>query len=106
MAYEHFIHVRDLDRPYLQKLILFALAARADDGGQCAVSIDGLGADTGLARRTVQLHLQALLTAQLVSREVRPGRTPLVRLHLPTQPHASALAAMGSAPLESARQSE
>lgn len=85
MAYEHVVDVRNLDRPYMQKLILFAIAARADDDGRCAVSIEGLHVDTGLARRTVQVHLQTLLSAELVSREVRPGQTPLVRLHLPRQ---------------------
>src|SRR3954454_5725222 len=100
MAYEHFVHARNLDRPYMQKLILFAIAARANEGGECAVSIDGLHVDTGLARRTVQLHLQALLAAQLVSREVRPGQTPRVRLPLPSDVHPYALAAASSAPLD------
>ena len=66
--------VRDLRAPPIPKLIFYALAARADADGICWPSIRTLCDDTGLARRTVQMHLQKLIQDHLVVREARTGR--------------------------------
>jgi hypothetical protein len=47
MAWQHIHFVRDLELPALQKLVLFALASRADQAGECWPSIQTLRIDTG-----------------------------------------------------------
>ena len=74
--------VRDLDVPPIPKLILYALATRADAEGVCWPSIRTLCHDTGLARRTVQMHLQKLISDELVLREVRIGGPSVLRLNI------------------------
>ncbi|HEX8013125.1 MAG TPA: helix-turn-helix domain-containing protein [Casimicrobiaceae bacterium] len=74
--------VRDLQVPPIPKLILYALATRADAEGICWPSIRTLCHDTGLARRTVQMHLQKLISDQLVIREARIGGPSVLRLNI------------------------
>jgi DNA-binding transcriptional MocR family regulator len=81
-AWQHIELVRDLALQPTSKLILFALATRADDGGRCWPSIRKLCQDTGLARRTVQLHLGQLAASGAVVREARSGRANGLRLEL------------------------
>ena len=75
--------VRDLRLPPTAKLILFALAARADANGICWPSIRTLCDDTGLVRRTIQMHLQTLTQDRVVVREARSGRANVFRLNIP-----------------------
>lgn len=82
MAWQHIHLVRQLELPYVEKLILFALASRVDDRSECWPSVATLRKDTGLAHRTVQYHLRALVDRGLVFREERRGATALLRLHL------------------------
>lgn len=62
--------------------MLYALASRANEKGECWPSIATLCRDTGLAKRTVQLHLRQLVDQQLVVRKERRGRATLFRLTL------------------------
>ena len=82
MAWEHINLVRQTPLQYIAKLILFALASRVDDEGKCWPSIDTICHDTGLKRRTTQLHLKGLVESGYVIRHERPGRAPLLRLNL------------------------
>jgi DNA-binding transcriptional ArsR family regulator len=82
MAWEHINLVRQVPLQYIAKLILFALASRVDDEGKCWPSIDTLCRDTGLKRRTTQLHLKALVENGYVIRQERPGRPAVLRLNM------------------------
>jgi DNA-binding transcriptional ArsR family regulator len=82
MSWQHIHAVRDLELPHVEKVILYALASRVDDGGACWPSLDTLAKDAGLARRTLQYHLSILVDTGLVSREERRGATTVMRLHL------------------------
>ena len=82
MAWGHVELVRELRLPPTTKLILFALASRANKEDQCWPSIGKLCADTGLQRRTVQLHLARLVKQGVVVRETRSGRSNVLRLNL------------------------
>ena len=82
MAWEHINLVRPTALQYIAKLILFALASRVDDEGKCWPSIDTICHDTGLKRRTTQLHLKGLVETGYVIRHERLGRTALLRLNL------------------------
>lgn len=73
--------VRELRAPPIPKLILYALAARADAQGICWPSIRTLCDDTGLARRTVQTHVRRIIQDCLVLREDRPGLPSVFRLN-------------------------
>lgn len=58
-----------------QKLVLLALADKADDkGGRCFPSIDTLEAMTGLRRRSVTRSLADLEQRELISRDRSGGR--------------------------------
>jgi DNA-binding transcriptional MocR family regulator len=89
VAWKHIELVRDLALQPTSKLILFALATRADDEGRCWPSIRKLCQDTGLARRTVQLHLGQLATSGAVVREARSGRANGLRLELHVLKHVA-----------------
>ena len=82
MTWQHIHLIRDLELPALQKLVLFALASRADEAGDCWPSIQRLRTDTGLAHRTVQYHLNTLVRRGLVIRDERRGCSALLRLQL------------------------
>ena len=86
MAHHHVSAVFDCDRCSIDRLVLLSLAMRADDAGQCPTSIADIARDTGLARRTVQMHLGALIRARLVERFWVPGQAPVVRLRLAASP--------------------
>ncbi len=73
---------RELAVSHIEKVILYALASRVDEAGECCPSLETLAKDTGLARRTLQYHLNALIEAHSVSREERRGATTILRLHL------------------------
>ena len=53
------------------KLVLYALASRADDEGYAYPSVNRIARDTGLSRRTVQRRLDELAAAGLIERHVR-----------------------------------
>src|SRR6516164_2476811 len=89
MAWQHIHLVRELDLPHVEKLVLFALASRVDESGECWPSVATLRKDTGLAQRTVQYRLRSLVAHGLVSCEERRGATTVLRLHL-CEPCASA----------------
>ena len=57
-----------------QKLVLLALADRADGGGLCWPSISRLITDTGLCRRSIQLAIGALEAAGLILADRLGGR--------------------------------
>jgi len=78
--------VRELRAPPIPKLILYALATRADADGICWPSIRTLCDDTGLARRTIQMHLQKLMHDQLLVRAARAGRPSVLRLNILAAP--------------------
>ena len=82
MAWEHITFVRQAPLQYIAKLILFALASRVDDAGKCWPSIDTICHDTGLKRRTTQLHLKSLVESGYVIRQERPGRTALLWINM------------------------
>lgn len=82
MALGHIECVRDLRAPATVKILLYALASRADQHGYCWPSIGRLCIDTGLARRTVQTQLGRLVARGAVEREVRSGRASLLHLKL------------------------
>ena len=82
MAWQHIHLVRELELPYIEKLLLFALASRVDDSGECWPSVATLRKDTGLAQRTVQYHLRSLVDRGLLLREERRGATAVLRLRL------------------------
>src|SRR4029077_17469314 len=74
--------VRELRLPPTAKLVLYALASRANPEDRCWPSIATLAADTGLKRRAVQLHVGRLVKRGAIVREVRPGRSNALRLDL------------------------
>lgn len=82
MALELIALVRDVDFPSLQKLLLYALASRADHAGRCWPSVRRLCQDTGLSRRAVQIHLGLLTDRRALVREGRRGRSNIYRLTL------------------------
>jgi hypothetical protein len=82
MAWQHIHLVRELDLPHVEKLILFALASRVDDNGECWPSVATLRKDTGLAQRTVQYRVRSLVARGLLSCEERRGATSVLRLRL------------------------
>ena len=82
MAWQYIHLVRELDLPHVEKLVLFALASRVDESGECWPSLATLRKDTGLAQRTVQYRLRSLVARGLVSCEERRGATTVLRLYL------------------------
>ena len=82
MAWQHSHLVRELDLPHVEKLVLFALASRVNESGECWPSLATLRKDTGLAQRTVQYRLRSLIARGLVSCEERRGTTTILRLRL------------------------
>ena len=82
MALEHIALIRDLDVPPPQKLLLFALASRADHAGRCWPSVQRVCRDTGLSRRAVQIHLGHLEACGALVRDGRSGRSSVYRLTL------------------------
>ena len=64
-----------------QKLVILALAERADDSGTCWPSLTHLTEMTGLVRSTVALALVGLEETQLIARDRgRAGRSTRYRL--------------------------
>jgi DNA-binding transcriptional ArsR family regulator len=82
VAWEHILRVRELSGSHVAKAILYALASRANEKGECWPSVKTLCRDSGLAERTVQTHLQSLVDQQLVLRDERRGKSTLFRLTL------------------------
>lgn len=80
MAWAHVQATRELALPPIPRLLMLVLALRANEDGVCWPSIPKLCADSGLARRTVQLHLRRFREQGLIARDVRPGRVACVRL--------------------------
>jgi Helix-turn-helix domain len=82
VALELIARVRDLTLAPPQKLLLFALASRANRADRCWPSVARVCRDTGLSRRAVQIHLGHLATRGLVVRDGRYGRSNIYRLTL------------------------
>ena len=82
MAWEHILRVRELQGSHVTKAILYSLASRANEKGECWPSVKTLCRDSGLAERTIQAHLQSLVDQQLVIRDERRGKATLFRLTL------------------------
>ena len=80
MAWHHVLRVRELQLASVAKLILYALASRADRHGYCWPSVRRICADTGLHRRAIQVHLARLTTAGWLIREQRNGQSNTFRL--------------------------
>lgn len=94
--------VRELQVPPIPKLIFYALATRADAKGICWPSIRTLCHDTGLARRTVQIHLQQIIQDRLVFCEARSGQASVYRLNVEAWPSTTCARAR-DAPAHNAR---
>jgi hypothetical protein len=75
VTWQHVALVRELRVPAASKLLLYALASRADNSDRCWPSVRRICVDTGLSRRAIQLHLARLIAAGLVVRESRIGRS-------------------------------
>jgi hypothetical protein len=82
VAWQHVALVRELRVPAVSKLLLYALASRADNSDRCWPSVRRICVDTGLSRRAVQLHLARLIASGIVVRESRIGRSNRFRLVL------------------------
>jgi hypothetical protein len=82
VAWQHVALVRELRLPPVPKLLLFALASRADNQGRCWPSVRRICLDSGLSRRAVQIHLGQLIASGLVLCESRVGRSNRLRLVL------------------------
>lgn len=70
----------DLPNPG-QKMVMLALADRADEDGVCWPAIGTIARKCSMSRRAVIYHLQALRKAGLLSVETVPGKGNLYRLH-------------------------
>ena len=84
VAWKHILCVRELRASHVRKALLYALASRANEDGECWPSIRTLCRDSGLAERTVQAHLQGLIDRHLLIRHERRGKAALLRLTLDT----------------------
>ena len=80
MGFELIALVREAALAPVQKLLLYALASRADSGGRCWPSVDRLCRDTGLSRRAVQMHLGLLIARGVIARSAHAGRRSEYRL--------------------------
>lgn len=89
MPWYHLARVRELKLAPTAKLILYALASRADERGRCWPSVAQICRDTGLQRRAVQIHLRRLVDAHLVVRELSAGRAGTLRLLLDDSPQGT-----------------
>lgn len=92
-----------LDLRPMEKLILIALADRADDRGVCWPSVEDIMARTGATRRTVQRSISSLEIAGHLSRARVPGKPCGYRLH-PRHcgaPHESDVRQCGAPPRHS-----
>jgi len=82
VTWDHVCQVRELPVAHLPKVLLYALAARANADGDAWPAIRTLCRDTGLSRRAVQKHLNAVIGMQGLSRHPRPGQVSRLRLTL------------------------
>ena len=77
MSYKFQDEVWKVELPSAEKLVLLALAFRADESGECFPSLAGLSRLTGLDVKTVRKHVRALATKGAVRVVERSGRVPL-----------------------------
>ena len=84
MSYELQDRVWEIDLPSSAKLVLLALAYRADASGSCYPSAPGIARLTGLNVKTVRSTLKELEKMGLLTIENRAGVTPIFTLN-PTQ---------------------
>lgn len=84
MSYEMQDRVWEIDLPSSAKLVLLALAYRADASGSCYPSAPGIARLTGLNVKTVRSTLKELEKMGLLTIENRAGVTPIFTLN-PTQ---------------------
>lgn len=68
------IAIRKLRLPFYARLVLYDLAARADEQGQCFPSINTLADENDLGRRTVDRALAYLRAAELIEQNRSPDR--------------------------------
>jgi hypothetical protein len=80
VPWRHVARVRELELAPPSKLILYALASRADERGRCWPSVAQICLDTCLKRRAVQVHLKRLIDARLIARDLSSGRTGTLRI--------------------------
>lgn len=72
-------------KPATRKLVLLALADRADEKGNCHPSTNCIAADTGLNRKTVLESLRTLEADGFITAEKRNGAVSLYALDLSNQ---------------------
>ena len=77
MSYKFQDEVWKVDLPSAEKLVLLALAFRADEKGECFPSLAGLSRLTGLDIKTVRKYIRSLIEKGGLSMLDRPGRVPL-----------------------------
>ena len=77
MSYKFQDEVWKVELPSAEKLVLLALAFRADEKGECFPSLAGLSRLTGLDVKTVRKHVRALAAKGALSILERSGRVPL-----------------------------
>lgn len=75
-----------------QKLVLLALAERADNGGLCCPSLTHLATATGLSRSSVVRSLDQLEEAQFIERERgHTGKSTRYRLRVDREAAAAVM---------------
>ena len=74
MAWQHIHLVRELDLPHVEKLVLFALASRVDESGECWPSVATLRKDTGLAQHSHPIGLSPLSLLSAGQHMQQPSR--------------------------------
>mgnify|MGYP003305189145 CR=1 FL=1 len=80
MSYEMQDRVWEIDLPSSAKLVLLALAYRADASGSCYPSLSGLCNLTGMDVKTIRKAIRSLVAEGLLEVVGRGGRSPLYRV--------------------------
>jgi hypothetical protein len=94
-----FMRTTDLDPQC--RLVLYALAGRANAAGECWPSIDTLMTDTGLARLTIVRRVRSLVDAGLITTTRASRRKSMrYRITVPSSSSGELLSSSSGAPLE------
>jgi len=67
--------------PAGQKMVLLALCDNANDQGECYPSVTMLAAKCSMGARTVQQHISDMEASQIVTREMRTGRSTVYHIN-------------------------
>lgn len=67
--------------PAGQKMVLLALCDNANDQGECYPSVTMLAAKCSMGARTVQQHIADMEANQIVTREMRTGRSTVYHIN-------------------------